>query len=209
MCHTNGTRAPSCRHQAAQDGGWWEAHTPSSVSQTHLEAPLRPRCHASHQGEAYDTHLLVTQYPIRHKTHWLACRASLNTGLKRPLRVASILISSAQDLAGTWHFPPHPLAQALLCACDSARTNPARVGKTDADSLLSSPHSAQARTRVANIGVGRNTPPSAPRMPSSTILAIRGPVSVIVTQVRWSKLPSSLVDTHAPPVGPRRMCSRP
>jgi len=63
VCHTNGTRAPSCRHQAAQDGCWREAHTPSSVSQTHLEAPLRPRCHASHQGEADDTHLLVTQYP--------------------------------------------------------------------------------------------------------------------------------------------------
>jgi hypothetical protein len=27
-----------------------------------------------------------------HQTHWLACGAPLNTGLKRPLRVTSILI---------------------------------------------------------------------------------------------------------------------
>src|SRR5262249_32424968 len=106
-------------------------------------------------------------------------------------------------------YPLHLLTQALLCACAWARAYPARGGETASPPLLVNAHGAQAWTRGTNIGVGRNTPPSAPKMPSSTILAIRGPVAVSVTQVRWSKLPSSLVDTHAPPVGPRRMCSRP
>ncbi len=39
----------------------------------------------------------------------------------------------ALELAGTWSFPPRPMAQALLCPYGLARANPPGVGETDSD----------------------------------------------------------------------------
>ena len=88
---SHGPRAPYPgirQHKDGEDG----APPPASRAQTlPLGSADAPMAMPHHGCEAHDPPPLVTPYP--QQTHSLACGASLHTGLKRPQRVASILIS--------------------------------------------------------------------------------------------------------------------